>query len=554
MNPFSNGRPNLSAGERIRNKRASTIYNAASRAFNPGPVQPRGGNGAPCRNYNGNIGFYRYGRLRNATNYRLLDDLNRGYALCRDCPDCPTGIARGTECPGTYNIGPTMGLSSFMYYFGGGGPLGFRDTVITTYSCTGGHGSVSYSGATGFGCHPGSVTGWTGATMGLYNNNEITMPFNSEGVGVVIDPSNNLQTVTCTSKRPHDGKYLKLIAVEQGLQVKGFLQPFVGLLFPVPTPHPFFPYELIGFGPVGQFRTCQGIRKSLTKRPVPRPLVLPPPTIPTPALPPYTPAQLAAATLNSLNLFIASWAVDDFAMSNDNTMKGWRVVSGGLWGKSEGRFGLRGVGTLMNNPVDCCTEVPTLPAGTPPLPDDIPTGTAGKVTTDIKIFAQHFYERNDVGNFPGVSPDTIGLWIINPLSLTADYPFVFGYTLGLSPGNLDGQIAAFMAGIPPYIYYTPAGTPDPTWPGAPPPPTIGGDGGEKLFPYWNYQLEYTGKALCGPNLTTGNDLQHSYLTCLGNPGKVAFAIPLQGCCGAGATGCAGFLQNRRPLVGTNPDS
>jgi len=218
MNPFSNGRPNLSASERIRNRRASTIYNAASRAFNPGPVgvAHKGWNGTPCRNYNGNIGFYRYGRLRNATNYRLLGDLSRGYALCRDCPDCPTGIARGVKCPGTYNIGPTMGLSSFLYYFGGGGPLGFRDTVITTYSCTGGHGSVSYTGSSGP-CDPGSITWWTGASEGLYNNNEITMPFNSEGVGVVIDPSNNLQTVACTAKRPHDGKYLKLIQVEQGI-------------------------------------------------------------------------------------------------------------------------------------------------------------------------------------------------------------------------------------------------------------------------------------------------------------------------------------------------
>ena len=319
MNPFSNGRPNLSASERIRNRRASTIYNAASRAFNPVGVAHKGWNGTPCRNYNGNIGFYRYGRLRNATNYRLLGDLSRGYALCRDCPDCPTGIARGVKCPGTYNIGPTMGLSSFLYYFGGGGPLGFRDTVITTYSCTGGHGSVSYTGPSGP-CDPGRVDAWVGAATGLYNTNEITMPFNSEGVGVVIDPSNNLQTVACTAKRPHDGKYLKLIQVEQGLQVKGFLQPFVGLLFPVPTPHPFFPYELIGFGPVGQFQTCEQIRTSLANKPAPVPL--PPPPFPLPPPPPI-PAQIAAATIASLTSFLTAWPAG-YPMSNSGTMKGWR--------------------------------------------------------------------------------------------------------------------------------------------------------------------------------------------------------------------------------------
>jgi len=516
MNPFSNGRPNLSASERIRNKRASTIYNAASRAFNPVGVAHKGWNGAPCRNYNGNIGFYRYGRLRNATNYRLLDDLNRGYALCRDCPDCPGGVPRGVKCPRTYNIGPTMGLSSFLYYFGGGGKLGIRDTVITTYSCTGGHGSVGYTGATGI-CNLGAsgINSWTGAATGLYNNNEITMPFNSEGVGVVIDPSNNLQSVSCTSKRSLDGRYLKLISVEQGLQIKGFLQPFVGGLTPV-TGQPF-PFTLAGFGPIGEFQTCHQLQQALNTT-----------TPPSTATPPYSTTDIGT--------WIATWKGSNFAMGSGagaDTMKGWRVVAGGMWGTIANRFGLRGVGTLTNDPVTCCTDIVT-PAASYPVPvppPSTPGPTAGQVTAYIKVFAQHFYERNDVGNFVGVTPDTIGIWIINPLSLSLGYPLIFGYTLGLSPGNLNGFLTSGTTN--PLQYYASS--------------SLGGDNGsEKLYPFWNYKLEYTGKALCGPNLTTGNDLQHSYLTCLGNPGKVAFAIPLQGCCGAGATGCDGFLQATSP--------
>ncbi len=533
MNPFSNGRPNLSSSERIRNKRASTIYNAASRAFDPGLVSES--STVPCRNYNGNIGFYRYGRLRNAHNYRLLDDLNRGYALCRDCPDCPTGKARGVGCPRTAKIGPTMGLSSFLDYFGTFGPLSFPVVSLEARSCTGTGAGVTYSGS-GTGCDPGSIAGWTGADSSLWKYNSITMPTNSDGRGVVLEPRTPVGY--CDIPRPQDMP--SGIQVQQGLQITGFLQPFFGLLDSAEKVGytSGIPLVLVGYGPIGQFQTCGQIHASFKDDP---------------------PIPTGANNYQKLINFPPLWKSSNFMMGSDGKgMLGWRVVCGGLWGAREDSYGLQGLGTVMNNPADCCREINTEPAGSGPAGVlDAAGPTAGAVTVDIKVLAKHFFERNDVGNFFGVGPSSRGIWLINPLSLSANRPFVVGYTLGLSPGNLAGWIAETPSFTPidpgfPIWYY--ASPPYPPFPPPAAPLAPAGQGGELLYNYWNYTLDFTGKAICGPDLTTGNDMRHTYLTCLGTPGKVAFAIPLQGCCGpashTGATGCDGFLQDRMPFIGT----
>jgi len=426
-----------------------------------------------------------------------------------------------------------MGLSSFLDYFGTFGPLGFPVVSLEASSCTGSGAGVIYSGS-GAGCDPGSIGGWTGADSSLWKKNSITMPTNSDGQGVVLDP--NSPVGYCTVPRPQDIPVG--VQVQQGLQITGFLQPFFGLVDDKKNLGftSGIPLVLVGYGPIGQFQTCEQIHASSKGDP---------------------PIPLGATDYAKLIAFPQQWKDGNFMMGNDGKgMLGWRVVCGGLWGARENSYGLQGLGTVMNNPADCCREINTAPAGSSEVIGVLegPGPTAGAVTVDIKVIARHFFERNDVGNFTGVGPSSIGIWLINPLSLSASRPFVFGYTLGLSPGNLDGWIAkpaSFNAALPgfPIWYYA---SPYPPFSATPPAPA--GQGGELLYNYWNYTLDFTGKAICGPDLTTGNDMRHTYLTCLGTPGRVAFAIPLQGCCGpashTGATGCDGFLQDRRPFIGT----
>ena len=479
-----------------------------------------------------------------------------------------------------------MGLSTFLYYFGGGGPLGFQDTVMTSYSCTGGFGTLIYTGPTGA-CNAGYVQGWTGAGgSGHYWNNQLTLPVNAEGNSVFIDPSNNLFSAAIECARPIN-KYLKYVAVEQGLRITGFLQPFAGLLLSPLTlemdqtvpgdpgasltvlevvEQGGFPFVLTGNGPVADYRTCADVKKAAQTNI---------PTFPfswfVPAGTRVTPTVSELAT--AVDEWIAEWAATGYAMGASfmgldppwpiplvkkiqtmpaPDMIGWRIVSGGLWGDNHDRYGLRGVGTLMTDLSECCCchDVPT-----PSATDVNKVVQAGSTTINIKIFSQHFYEKNDVGNFPAVNPNTIGIWLIHPASMTEAYPFIFGYTLGLSPGNMEEGTAAnvWQGSCPPSVeWYTPS-TPPFAAPVPPPGTPIlpgGSDGTEKLYDYWDYNLDFTGKALCGPDITTGNNMSHTYLTCLGKPGRVTFPIPLQGCC---AGDCDGFLQDRLPFAGTNPD-
>lgn len=80
MNCFNNNAPKLSSSDRIKNKKSQAIFKANVIDFQ----NRTSGKQTKCNNYNGKIGFYSNGELRNARSYDTFLDLNRGSALCVD--------------------------------------------------------------------------------------------------------------------------------------------------------------------------------------------------------------------------------------------------------------------------------------------------------------------------------------------------------------------------------------------------------------------------------------------------------------------------------------
>ena len=76
MNPFRSSNPNLSSGDRTRDKKSKYIYAAAKKKFQSGK-----------RCGTKNIKFYKKGTVRSVSNYKLQQDLARGNVLCEDCND-----------------------------------------------------------------------------------------------------------------------------------------------------------------------------------------------------------------------------------------------------------------------------------------------------------------------------------------------------------------------------------------------------------------------------------------------------------------------------------
>jgi hypothetical protein len=86
MNCFNNNRPKLSSSERTRNKKAQAIFKANVTDYQKRSKSLKGGpcNLQNCNNFNGKVGFYRDGNLRNVRSYDKFLSLNRGSALCVD--------------------------------------------------------------------------------------------------------------------------------------------------------------------------------------------------------------------------------------------------------------------------------------------------------------------------------------------------------------------------------------------------------------------------------------------------------------------------------------
>ena len=124
MNCFNNNRPKLSSSDRTANIKSKAIFKA-----NVNDYQKRSSTGisGKCNNYNGSVGFYNNGKLRNVQNYETLKNLGRGNALCvdgayADCVDSEVNadIASGiNRCSKVTNIKITNGKDNLFTHFSG---------------------------------------------------------------------------------------------------------------------------------------------------------------------------------------------------------------------------------------------------------------------------------------------------------------------------------------------------------------------------------------------------------------------------------------------------
>jgi len=220
MNPFSNNRPRLTASEGIRNKRDKTIYQAEKQRFQ---------NHKTCGNKN--VRYYDNGTIRSMQGYKLQQSLARGNVLCEDCND------RGTLCGEILNkdaLGSIqMGNNVVSEYWGGaklsnalhGSPptnvpfiIPGWNVVVADISGTWDPSGAAWKGDISPGCIDCSYG---------YMPNEIAIPRNLDGSGIVIDPSNVLfPDELCDPFRYLQKSYLKTyLVVRGGIQLDNLFIP-----------------------------------------------------------------------------------------------------------------------------------------------------------------------------------------------------------------------------------------------------------------------------------------------------------------------------------------
>jgi hypothetical protein len=179
MRCFNNGRANLTAGDRIADLKARTIYAATG-----SELKHKGGK---CGNYNGSVKIYkRTGALRSADSHELLLSLSRGHALCLDgstSHDSSGNQQRGLEkCPG-----PPVGRGLNSAAACGGETntqvkLSMPWNMYTTMNLA----------DPGKLCLQGYVVLTSRNTDGDIRLNSVDASGNLDGSGVIIDPSNIL--------------------------------------------------------------------------------------------------------------------------------------------------------------------------------------------------------------------------------------------------------------------------------------------------------------------------------------------------------------------------
>ena len=204
MNPFSNNRPRLTASEGIRNKRDKTIYQAEKQRFQSHKT---------CGNKN--VKYYDNGTIRSMQGYKLQQSLARGNVLCEDCDD------RGMLCGKITNksaLGSIyMGNSALSEYWGGGVNVYVGHPTFETF-IQGWPVVVSDVSGT-WDASAATVTDPSKSTLPGYGymTNEIAIPRNLDGSGIVIDPSNILfPDELCDPFRYLQKSYLKTYLVIRG--------------------------------------------------------------------------------------------------------------------------------------------------------------------------------------------------------------------------------------------------------------------------------------------------------------------------------------------------
>ena len=80
MRCFGNNKPKRSCSDRIRDLKAKSMYKTNVDDFQRRNTR----HNKLCLNYNGNIGFYANGLMRNTRSYNNKNLLQRGFALCVD--------------------------------------------------------------------------------------------------------------------------------------------------------------------------------------------------------------------------------------------------------------------------------------------------------------------------------------------------------------------------------------------------------------------------------------------------------------------------------------
>ena len=178
MNPFSNNRPNLTASERIRNKRDATIYQSEKQRFQE----------SKSRYGNKNVKYYKNGTIKSMKSYKLQQSLARGNVLCNDCND------KGLLCAPVSNkdqLGTIYMGNNNVSEFWGGSSLTFQNSLTQKLGSL----SVILSDVSGTWNTTSSSNDISKNTMGKpygYVTNNFKIPRNLDGSGIIIDPSDVL--------------------------------------------------------------------------------------------------------------------------------------------------------------------------------------------------------------------------------------------------------------------------------------------------------------------------------------------------------------------------
>jgi len=214
MNPFSNNSPNLSSGDRTRDKRDKYIYAAAKKNFQ---------SNRQCNNKN--IRYYRNGSVRSNVNYKYKNALSRGNVLCEDCN------GRGILC-GKINksAGATIRMSNneFSEFYGGGALSDQINSVELSLAFPVIKSDIS--GVWGTSTTDINKEDLSGGTLcGPSNNilcpfgyadNLIKIPRNLNGDRIIIDPANILFP---TSSCGIFSYYKKHTFLRKGMVIRGGL-------------------------------------------------------------------------------------------------------------------------------------------------------------------------------------------------------------------------------------------------------------------------------------------------------------------------------------------
>ena len=185
MNPFNNNRPNLSASDRLRDKKSAYIYSATKKKFQMARKT--------CRSKN--IKFYKKGSVRSVPSYKIQQNLARGNVLCEDCDN------KGLSCrPIASNIFSKIDSgNNFFSEFSGGGRVSMNNFLDGPFQTVGFpviQSDVSGTWDSSANDFKGDISlcGPSGTLICPfgYIDNIIKIPKNLNGSGITIDPSNML--------------------------------------------------------------------------------------------------------------------------------------------------------------------------------------------------------------------------------------------------------------------------------------------------------------------------------------------------------------------------